>query len=46
MDVKNLPASVFVRGYVIQMAKELGLNEKNVADSYMKLYKTKLEHTK
>ncbi len=46
MDVKNLPASVFVRGYVIQMAKELGLNEKNVADSYMKIYKTKLEHTK
>ncbi|MBC7458130.1 MAG: helix-turn-helix domain-containing protein [Bdellovibrionaceae bacterium] len=46
MDVKNLPATVFVRGYVIQMAKELGLNEKNVADSYMKIYKTKLEHTK
>ncbi len=46
MDVKNLPAQVFVRGYVIQMAKELGLNEKNVADSYMKIYKSKLEHNK
>jgi Helix-turn-helix domain len=46
MDVKNLPATVFVRGYVIQMAKELGLNEKNVADSYMKIYKSKLEHNK
>jgi curved DNA-binding protein CbpA len=46
MDIQNLPASVFVRGYVIQMAKELGLNEKNVADSYMKIYKTKLEDKK
>lgn len=46
MDVKNLPATVFVRGYVVQMAKELGLDEKNVADSYMKLYKEKLEHAK
>lgn len=44
MDFKNLPATVFVRGYIIQLAKELGLNEKNVADSYMKLYKEKLEH--
>lgn len=46
MDVKNLPATVFVRGYVIQLAKELGLNEKNVADSYMKIYKSKLEQNK
>lgn len=45
MDYKNLPATVFVRGYIIQLAKELGLNEKNVADSYMKIYKEKLEHT-
>jgi cytoskeletal protein RodZ len=43
MDVKNLPATVFVRGYIIQLAKELGLNEKHVADSYMKIYKEKLE---
>lgn len=34
----NLPAPVFVRGYVIQIAKELGLNSKSVADSYMKSY--------
>lgn len=34
----NLPAPVFVRGYVIQIAKELGLNSKLVADSYMKSY--------
>lgn len=38
MTPNNLPAPVFVRGYVIQMAKELGLNSKVVADSYMKNY--------
>lgn len=42
MDSKNLPAPVFVRGYVVQMAKTLGLNEKAVADSYMKIYKNKI----
>ena len=41
LNPTNLPASVFVRGYVLQIAKELGLNEKAVADSYMRLYKTK-----
>ena len=46
MDPANLPAPVFVRGYVVQMAKSLGLNDKNVADSYMKLYKRKLEQPK
>ncbi len=38
MDSKNLPAPVFVRGYVVQIAKALSLNEKLVADSYMKRY--------
>lgn len=38
MTPNNLPAPVFVRGYVLQMAKELGLNAKSVADSYMKNY--------
>ncbi|MFN8845990.1 MAG: helix-turn-helix domain-containing protein [Bdellovibrionales bacterium] len=41
MDVNGLPASVFVRGYVSQIAKELGLNEKSVADSYINLFKKK-----
>jgi curved DNA-binding protein CbpA len=41
MEAKSLPASVFVRGYVSQIAKELGLNEKSVADSYINLYKKK-----
>ncbi|MBL7671482.1 MAG: helix-turn-helix domain-containing protein [Bdellovibrionaceae bacterium] len=38
-DRMKLPAPVFVRGYVIQIAKALGLNEKTVADSYMKAFK-------
>jgi curved DNA-binding protein CbpA len=39
MDSSNLPAPVFVRGYVVQISKHLGLNDKLVADSYMKSYK-------
>ncbi|MNK95044.1 hypothetical protein D3C87_1152680 [compost metagenome] len=42
MEAKELPAIVFVRGYVVQIAKALGLNEKTVADSYMKNFKEKL----
>lgn len=42
MEVENLPAVVFVRGYVAQIAKTLGLNEKSVADSYMKIYRQKV----
>lgn len=41
MDPKGLPAPVFIRGYAVQVAKTLGLNEKLVADSYMKAYKAK-----
>lgn len=41
MDAAGLPAIVFVRGYVVQIAKALGLEEKKVADSYMKLFKEK-----
>lgn len=41
MNRSSLPATVFVRGYVIQIAKELGLNDKLVADSYMTLFKEK-----
>jgi DnaJ-class molecular chaperone len=41
MDSSNLPALVFVRGYVIQICRELELDEKTVADSYMKTYKNK-----
>ncbi|MDG0815038.1 helix-turn-helix domain-containing protein [Bdellovibrio svalbardensis] len=38
----NLPAVVFVRGYVVQIARALGLDDKKVADSYMKIFKASL----
>lgn len=43
MDPENLPAIVFVRGYIIQICRELDLNEKIVTDSYMAKYKAKLK---
>lgn len=43
MDPSNLPAPVFVRGYIIQIAKVLGLDDKKVADGYMKLFKEKMD---
>lgn len=39
MDSSGLPAPVFIRGYVVQIAKVLGLDDKKVADSYMKVLK-------
>lgn len=44
MDAANLPAAVFVRGYVIQIARSLGLKDRIVAESYMKLYRKKVEN--
>lgn len=41
-DPKGLPAPVFVRGYAVQVAKLLGLNDRTVADSYMTAYKRKI----
>ncbi len=38
-DFESLPAAVFVRGFVVQVARLLGLDEKLVADSYMKNFK-------
>jgi curved DNA-binding protein CbpA len=43
LDPKNLPAAVYVRGYVSQISKTLGLDEKTVCDSYMKKFKDALE---
>lgn len=37
MDIKALPAPVFIRGFVSQMARVLGVEEKKAADSYMKI---------
>src|SRR5207253_1244323 len=39
MNPESLPAPVFIRGYVVQMARLLGLDDKKVADSYMKVLK-------
>jgi curved DNA-binding protein CbpA len=44
MDVNNLPAPVFVRGYIVQIARFLNLDDKYVADSYMKIYKKSIEN--
>jgi curved DNA-binding protein CbpA len=38
-DYKSLPAAVFVRGFVVQVARQLGLDDSKVASSYMKLFK-------
>ncbi|MES2965967.1 MAG: helix-turn-helix domain-containing protein [Bdellovibrionota bacterium] len=38
-DFKALPAAVFVRGFIVQVARQLGLDEKKVAESYMKGFK-------
>jgi len=37
-DFDSLPAAVFVRSYVKQIAQILELNTKDVCESYMKLY--------
>ena len=44
MDPSNLPVEVFVRGYVLQIAKALGLKEKTVTDSYMRAFRKKNEN--
>lgn len=36
-----LPVAVFTRGFVVSMARILGLNEKKIADAYMKFFKAK-----
>lgn len=41
-EPQSLPAVVFVRGYVIQIARALSLDDKKVADSYMKIFKNAL----
>ena len=44
MDHKNLPAPVYVRGYISQVSKVFGLDEKKVCESYMKIFKSTLEN--
>lgn len=38
-DYKSLPAAVFTRGFVVQYAKFMGLDENKVAASYIKMFK-------
>ena len=38
-DYKSLPAAVFVRGFIVQVARHLGLDDTKAAASYMKLFK-------
>lgn len=45
IEPKNLPAPVFVRGYVSQLCRVLSLDEKVVCDSYMKHFKSKIEQS-
>jgi hypothetical protein len=40
-DPKSLPAPVFVRGFIIQIARILGLDEKKASESYMRNFKSK-----
>jgi hypothetical protein len=37
-NFSNLPAKVFVRGFVVQVARTLEIDEKKVTDSFMKFY--------
>ncbi|MCB0394133.1 MAG: helix-turn-helix domain-containing protein [Bdellovibrionales bacterium] len=39
----SLPAPVFVRGFIVQISKTLGLEHKKVADSYMGLFNSSRE---
>ncbi len=39
-DYRELPAPVFVRGFIVQIARLLNLDENKVANAYMQIYKT------
>ncbi len=38
-DYRELPAAVFVRGFIVQFARLLNLDENKVANSYLQIYK-------
>lgn len=40
-DTDALPVAVFTRGFVVQFARILGLNERRIVDAYMKFFRTK-----
>lgn len=43
---KDLPAAVFVRGFVVQISRILGLDEKRTIESFMKIFKAHSVKTK
>lgn len=40
-DMDALPVAVFTRGFVVQFARILGLNETKIVDAYMKFFRSK-----
>jgi hypothetical protein len=40
-DTDALPVAVFTRGFVVQFARILGLNERRIVDAYMKYFRAK-----
>lgn len=40
-DLEALPVAVFTRGFVVQMARLLNLNERKISDAYMKYFRSK-----
>lgn len=40
-DIDGLPIAVFTRGFVVQFAKVMGVNDKLLADAYMKFFKAR-----
>lgn len=44
-QMDSLPVAVFTRGFVTNIARVLGLNEKKIADAYMKFFKAKKSGT-
>lgn len=40
-QLDQLPVAVFTRGFVVNVARVLGLDEKKIADAYMKFFKAK-----
>lgn len=40
-DIDALPVAVFTRGFVIQIGRMLGIDEKKLADAYMKYFKAR-----
>lgn len=40
-DLEALPVAVFTRGFVVQMARVLNLNDRRISDAYMKFFRSK-----